>query len=219
MVPLLAVRDGPLLPLLAVLAAAATAASCSGAGGGGGADLPEHATLEDARRLDAPGEVADCRPCAVIVEPGAAPWAFAFEVAEVPGEGRAVRRVAATPPEWGIAAAALDVPDMAPVPPGQGFFFGPQDLDSDGYADLLLATDRGVANAYARYWRFDPAARAFVDLGTFPILSVDPATRRITSYERGGPGGSTSTRTEYAWRGGRLEPVRAEGPGPAGGPD
>jgi hypothetical protein len=214
------VRDGTLLPLLAALAAAATAASCSGAGGDRGGALPEHATLEEPRRLDAPGEVADCRPCAVAVEPGAAPWAFAFEVAEVPGEGRAVRRVVATPPERGIAAAvaSLEVPDMAPVPPGQGFFFGPQDLDADGYADLLLATDRGVANAYARYWRFDPAAGAFVDLGTFPILSVDPATRRITSYERGGAGGSTSTRTEYAWRGGRLEPVRAEGPGPAGEP-
>ena len=183
-------RDGPLLPLLAVLAAA-TAASCSGAGGGGGAGLPEHATLEDARRLDAPGEVADCRPCAVIVEPGAAPWAFAFEVAEVPGEGRAVRRVAATPPEWGIAAAALDVPDMAPVPPGQGFFFGPQDLDSDGYADLLLATDRGVANAYARYWRFDPAARAFVATSTCTCASSTarcvPAPPASTFVARSSP--------------------------------
>jgi len=211
-------RANHCLPVL--LLAALLTSSCFAGDRSEGADHP-NAVSREGSRVEAPSEVADCQPCTVAIRTGedAPVWAFTFDIAQEPGGARLVRSIAAAPiGQLPPKAQLLAIPDMAPVLPEQDFFFGPQDLDLDGWADLVFATDRGVANAYARYWRYDPATRDYVDLGTFPILAMDPATHRISSYERDGSGGIYSTRTYYAWAMGKLEPARVEESTPAGQP-
>lgn len=161
-----------------------------------------------ARRLEAPAELIDCQPCTATVGSGAGEVAVSFDVAPSPDGGRVIRAVEVDRP--GAGRQRLLVDDMASVAPGEPFFFGPEDIDFDGHADLLLAVARGAANTYAQYWRYDPQAGRFTSVGTFPILDPDPASGTLRAYERGGLGGLLYTRTDYAWENGALEPQRIE---------
>jgi hypothetical protein len=123
-------------------------------------------------------------------------------VADVDGE-RVVRSLRAQ--DEGGKEVTLRVREMTPVPPGERFFVGPQDINFDGYDDLMLKVDQGVANAYAVYWLFDPQKTGWIPLGRYPILQLDREKKRLKSFERGGYGGRIYQRNEYEFRG--LKPV------------
>lgn len=86
-----------------------------------------------------------------------------------------------------------------------------QDLDFDGYADLGFVTGMGATgNAWADYWRFDPAGRRFVAVGTHPVFTVDPAGRQLRARNKGGHAGLLFTDETYRWVDGRPVVVRVE---------
>ncbi len=84
------------------------------------------------------------------------------------------------------------------------------DLDGDGHPDLALVTELAMANARARYWRWDPAAGRFVDAGAHPALEPDSATGEWTTFNRGGHGGRLWTASRFRWMDGALAEVRRE---------
>ena len=47
----------------------------------------------------------------------------------------------------GHTVQKLDVPSMTPLAKDELFFFGAQEINFDGWLDLLLMTERGSANA------------------------------------------------------------------------
>lgn len=86
-----------------------------------------------------------------------------------------------------------------------------EDMDFDGYADLGFVTGTGATgNAWADYWRFDPAARRFVAVGTHPVFQVDPAARQLRARNKGGHAGLLYTDETYRWIDGRPVVVRVE---------
>jgi hypothetical protein len=125
-----------------------------------------------------------------------------FVVLDSEGD-RVIRRIRAQ--KHDAKEVTLPVGEMTPVPPGERFFFGPQDLNFDGYADLMLKVDQGASNAYAVYWLFDAKNGSWVSVGRYPILQPDSGRKRLTSFERGGYGGRIYERNEYEFRG--LKPV------------
>jgi hypothetical protein len=152
--------------------------------------------------LKKPVLLDDCRPCLVSLGGNSDTWAITFDIRETDGE-RVVRSLRARKQD--AKEVTLPVRDMTPVPPGDRFFFGPEDINFDGYKDLLLKVDQGASNAYAVYWAFDPENAAWVCLGRYPLLHVDTERRRVKSFERGGYGGRIYERNEYEFRG--LKPV------------
>jgi hypothetical protein len=99
---------------------------------------------------------------------------------------------------------------MAPIGKEQQFFFGGADINFDGLLDLMLITRKGVANAYAMYWLFDPKTGMFTELGTYPVFRIDTQKRRLSTYERGGSGGLIHESKEYAFLDGKLTLMREE---------
>jgi hypothetical protein len=99
---------------------------------------------------------------------------------------------------------------MEPVGKEEDFFFSGVDINFDGLLDLMLITRRGVANAYAAYWLFDPKTNMFTAIGTYPIFRVDTQKRRLVTYERGGSAGLTHESREYAFLDGQLTLMREE---------
>lgn len=86
-----------------------------------------------------------------------------------------------------------------------------QDLDFDGYADLGFVTGTGATgNAWADYWRFDPAARRFVAVGTHSVFQVDSAARQLRARNKGGHAGLLFTDETYRWIDGQPVVVRVE---------
>jgi hypothetical protein len=86
---------------------------------------------------------------------------------------------------------------MMPVRQNEEFFIGTVDINFDGYNDLLLATSRGAANTYADYWLFVPSTQEFSYLGNYPIFTVKPDHRQLSTYERGGDGGMIYQANDY----------------------
>jgi hypothetical protein len=99
---------------------------------------------------------------------------------------------------------------MMPVLPGGKIFFGPVDLNQDGHQDLMILTSQGTANGYATYWLFDAASRQFQTLGDYPVFTLDPVSKRLKTYERGGAGGMAYESKEYAFIDGKLTVLRLE---------
>jgi len=99
---------------------------------------------------------------------------------------------------------------MAPVGTSEDFFFGGVDIDFDGLLDLMLIVRRGVANAYAAYWLFDPQQGKFTALGTYPVFRVDAGKRQLSTYERGGSAGLIHDSKIYVFLNRKLTVLREE---------
>jgi hypothetical protein len=84
------------------------------------------------------------------------------------------------------------------------------DINFDGFLDLMLVTRRGIANAYATYWLFDPKTGRFEELGTYPVFRVYAQKRLLSTYERGGSAGLIRESRDYALVNGRLTLMREE---------
>lgn len=84
------------------------------------------------------------------------------------------------------------------------------DVNFDGYHDIFVDLRAGAANGYAQYWYYDPAARAFKELGEYPEFQVDAQRKRLKTYERNGSGGQEYEAKEYSFAGGALVLERQE---------
>jgi hypothetical protein len=154
-----------------------------------------------------PSSVADCRPCTFSPGGSFPASSFTFDLKTLP-EGRSVEAIAVDRDSKPVQR--LPVAGMEPVSKEEQFFFGGVDLNFDGLLDLMLITRKGVANAYAEYWLFDPKTAMFTALGTYPVFRVDARKHRLSTYERGGSGGLIHESKEYAFLDGKLVVMRQE---------
>jgi hypothetical protein len=151
--------------------------------------------------LAGPQYVKRCDPCTIVLHDGNPPANFRFELETVP-EGRVVKAIIFE--RGGHAVQKLDVPSMTPLVQDESFFFGAQEINFDGWLDLLLMTERGSTNAKAQYWVYDPAADRFRDLGEFPMFRVDAVHKRLSTYVSNGPAGLAFEKRDYAFEGSDL---------------
>ena len=149
--------------------------------------------------------VKDCQPCSFKPGKELPEYAFSFELK--PGE-RAVSAIEVQ--KGGTSAGRLEVKEMMPLGRSEQFFFGPQDINFDGYRDLVLVTSKGAANAFAQYWLFDPKAGKYIPLGKYPLFKVDDKRSVLSTYERGGFGGLVYETREYKFLNGELTLMRSE---------
>jgi hypothetical protein len=153
-------------------------------------------------------DVRDCRPCSFSPGPQQPVYEFTFDIA-TSAAGRAVRGIDAVN-QKSRAKQHLEVKDMDAIGAEEDIFFGGADVNFDGYQDLMLITSRGVANAYAMYWLYNPSSGSYVALGNYPVLRMDSAAKKLTSYERGGSAGLEYDSKEYAFVDGNLTVLREE---------
>lgn len=151
--------------------------------------------------LAGPQYVKRCDPCTIVLHDGNPPADFRFELETAP-QGRVVKTIIFE--RGGHTVQKLDVPSMTPLAQDESFFFGAQDMNFDGWLDLLLMTERGTANAKAQYWVYDPAADRFRDLGEFPMFRVDAVHKRLSTYVSNGPAGLDFEKRDYAFEGSDL---------------
>jgi hypothetical protein len=147
------------------------------------------------------GNVADCTPCR-----------FALRA----GEEQSVRF------EWTRAGSAkkiaalvvggqrLEVRDTEELGAEEAVFFDAPDINFDGVADLQVIVERGMPNARAMYWVYEPAAKRYEAVGVYPVFTLDAKRKLLTAYVKKGPAGRNSTRSVYAWRRGKLVRVGAK---------
>jgi hypothetical protein len=154
-----------------------------------------------------PQYVQRCDPCTIVLRGGSRPTDFRFKLQTVP-QGRVVKAIIFE--RSGHTVQELNVPSMTPLAQDESFFFGGQDINFDGWLDLLLITEKGTANSKAEYWVYDPAADRFRDLGEFPIFRVDAAHKRLSTYVGNGPAGLDFEKRDYAFQGNDLIVVSEE---------
>ncbi len=154
-----------------------------------------------------PSNVADCRPCSFSPGAGLPNYSFVFDL-KTEAQGRAIQSIEVLRDTSHLQR--LLVTGMEAVGNDEPFFFGGVDINFDGRLDLMLITRRGVANAYAEYWLFNPATGTFDELGTYPVFRVNAEKRRLSTYERGGYGGLVYVSKEYSFVEGRLVLQREE---------
>lgn len=182
-----------------------TAAGVAGTAGLAPAAMPKGSHAIE----PAPALVEGCQPCTLHLGKALPPFTADFELATTADE-RLVKAIVlkrADNPSW---SQRLVVPEMTPVEPGGMLFFGVTDVDFDGHGDLLLATDRGVANTLADYWLFSPQTAEFSRLGNFPLLKVHPEKKQLSSFERGGAGGNLYASKQWAFEAGGLRVIESE---------
>jgi hypothetical protein len=155
-----------------------------------------------------PANVRDCRPCSFSPGTGFPTYSFTFDLKQA-GNERAVAAIEIAR-ERTTAAQRLTVAGSEPIANEEDFFFGGVDLDFDGFLDLMLITRRGIANAYAAYWLFDPKTGRFEELGAYPVFRIDAQKRLLSTYERGGSAGLIHESRDYAFVNGRLTLMREE---------
>jgi hypothetical protein len=148
-----------------------------------------------------PQYVEGCDPCTIVLHDGTPPADFRFELETVP-QGRIVKAILFE--RGGHNVQKLDVPAMTPLAQDESFFFGAQEINFDGWLDLMIMTERGSANAKAEYWVYDPAADRFRDLGEFPMFRVDAVHKRLSTYVSNGPAGIEFEKRDYAFEGSDL---------------
>jgi hypothetical protein len=165
--------------------------------------------LARAALCQAPADVKDCRPCTFSPGPGLPPYHFVFNV-KSNAEGRGIDEIRVLRESETEPRQRLPVKDMTPISEQESFFFGGLDLNMDGFLDLMLITDRGVANAYADYWLFDSASGNYVYLGKYPVFRIDSKRHRLLTYERGGSAGLIYESREYEFQGNKLILVKSE---------
>ena len=154
-----------------------------------------------------PQYVERCDPCTIVLHDGTPPADFRFEL-ETVSQGRVVKAIVFE--RDGHTVQKLDVPSMTPLAMDELFFFGAQEINFDGWLDLLLMTERGSANAKAEYWVYDPAAGKFRDLGEYPMFRVDALHKRLSTYVSNGPAGLDFEKRDYAFEGNELILMREE---------
>ncbi len=148
-----------------------------------------------------PQYVKRCDPCTIMLREGNPPADFRFELETVP-QGRVVKAIVFE--RSGQPEQRLAVPSMTPMAEDESFFFGGQDINFDGWLDLLLMTEQGSANAKAEFWVYDPVADRFRDLGEFPMFRVDAVHKRLTTYVGNGPAGLDFEKRDYSFEGNDL---------------
>jgi hypothetical protein len=159
-----------------------------------------------------PQYVERCDPCTIVLHDGTPPAEFRFELETVP-EGRVVKAIVFE--RGGHTVQRLNVASMMPLAQDESFFFGGQEINFDGWLDLLLMTEQGSTNAKAEYWVYDPAADRFRDLGEFPMFSVDAVHKRLRTYVSNGPAGLDFEKREYTFEGKKLIVMSEETQKPA----
>jgi hypothetical protein len=107
-------------------------------------------------------------------------------------------------------AQHFDLADIDPIDVSDKFSIEAEDINFDGYRDIVFDTRQGIANTYAHYWLFDPHSIGFEDLGEFPTFQIDEHTQRLSTYERNGYAGLQYERREYAYETGHLTLMRSE---------
>jgi len=100
-------------------------------------------------------------------------------------------------------------------PPGRGAeFFTAEDINFDGYKDIFLETGHGATgNEGGCVWLFNPVTESFDYSKEFSGLDrfwLDPATKTILTYERGGMLGFVYGAGIYAVLGNRPVLIRSE---------
>ena len=148
-----------------------------------------------------PQYVERCDPCSIVLHNGTPAADFRFEL-ETVQQGRVVKVIVFE--RGGHTVQRLDVSSMTPLAQDESFFFGGQDINFDGWLDLLLITQKGSTNAKAEYWLYDPAADRFRDLGEFPMFRVDALHYRLSTYVSNGPAGLDFEKRDYAFKGNYL---------------
>jgi hypothetical protein len=147
-----------------------------------------------------PQYVQHCDPCTIVLHDGT-PADFRFKLETVP-QGRVVKAIVFE--RGGHTVQVLNVPSMTPLAKDESFFFGGQDINLDGWLDLLFMTEQGAANSKAEYWVYDPVADRFRDVGEFPMFRVDVAHKRLSTYVSNGPAGLDFEKRDYAFEGNAL---------------
>jgi hypothetical protein len=161
-----------------------------------------------------PQYVKACDPCTIGLRAGSGPADFRFTLETVP-QGRVVKAILFE--RGGHTVQQMNVPSMTPLAQDESFFFGGQDINFDGWLDLLLMTEQGAANAKAEYWVYDPATDRFRDLGEFPMFRVDAAHKRLSTYVSNGPAGLDFEKRDYGFQGNDLIVVSEETQKPMAG--
>ncbi len=154
-------------------------------------------------QLPAPSNVNDCQPCTLSPGADVPAYNFTFDIKPA-GDRREITSIRVSSPSDPKLTQTLAVTGMEPLGKEEPFFFGGVDVNFDGLLDVMLITRRGVANAYAAYWLFNPKTKLFTPLGTYPVFRVDAEKRRLLTYERGGSGGMIHESKEYAFQNGKL---------------
>lgn len=172
--------------------------------------------LAQAPESGAPAFVDNCEPCQVSVAAGGPVFEAYFLLVKSP-EGRVVRRIGLA--RDGKQVEELPVREMSPLAEGEQFMFGGVDINFDGNRDLMLVLERGVANSTAQYWLYDPATQLFQDAGVHSVFTLDPARKRLKTYDRGGSGGMIFTAREYEFVGSKLVVMREETQRPTRNPN
>jgi hypothetical protein len=100
-------------------------------------------------------------------------------------------------------------------PPGRGSeFFTAEDVNFDGYKDIFLETGHGATgNEGGCVWLFNPVTGSFDYSKEFSGLDrfwLDPSTKTILTYERGGMLGFAYGAGIYAVLGNRPVLIRSE---------
>ncbi|HEX9024205.1 MAG TPA: hypothetical protein VF799_10230 [Geobacteraceae bacterium] len=131
-------------------------------------------------------------------------FAFKFKIKALPDHSRVVSEVTVSRPDKPSWKQTLTVSGMTPVPEKLKFFFGAVDINYDGHNDFFLATRQGTANSYVDYWLFVPSKQEFSYLGNYPIFTLDPKSKTLSTFERGGYGGMIFKRNRYRFIKGSL---------------
>jgi hypothetical protein len=171
-----------------------------------GAGLPGAGTPPLAENLS----TANCDPCRFKIAETLAPYLVHFQFQSFPNDDHVIQSLQISrddKPGW---SQSLPVHDMDPTSKGEEFFIGSADINFDGYNDLFLLTNHGVANAYANYWLFAPAKEDFAYLGNYPMFTVDSSNRQLSTYERGGHGGLIYQANHYRFIKGVLTATASE---------
>jgi hypothetical protein len=107
-------------------------------------------------------------------------------------------------------AQCFELHDMDPVDLAAASPIRAQDINFDGYNDIVLSARAGAANTYARYWIYQPATNQFADLGELPELMIDHTHRRLSTYERNGNAGMAFEARDYTFVGETLTLIRSD---------
>jgi hypothetical protein len=104
---------------------------------------------------------------------------------------------------------------QAELTPGRPLDLGDvviQDLNFDGFGDLLVARWHSAVGVLFQYWLFDPKKQVLVDTPMMDMLhhmhAIDPVRRTIADWRKSGPG-ERELRT-LQWRESELIPIRIE---------
>lgn len=104
--------------------------------------------------------------------------------------------------------------DDAPIDFAPGDMVTLQDIECNGYKDLLVRRSVGVhGDAWYDLYRFDPTRRRFnlyAPFSDLPYVGVDCKTGVIHTYVNSGAAGCMYSSGEYRWIHHKLEPVRIE---------